>query len=181
MAKIMSTTYNLLPPLACCRIWPSHSCPKNSRSCFRIFSFRICRICRLCGICGLFRMIWKVYNPYWTILHKSLGFKQIFKWKTWLTSQLMIHSCKFETCNLSKDSGSSQLRSKVDDKMIKIFILISMNVAIMAMGIIIIFLPKVRFVCTGAIAVVWITFWEIRKRFTDRTQNLIFMMNGILR
>ena len=42
----------------------------------------------------------------------------------------MIHSCKFETCSLSKDSGSSQLRSKDDDKMMNIFILISMNVAI---------------------------------------------------
>ena len=42
----------------------------------------------------------------------------------------MIHSCKFETCSLSKDSGSSQLRSKDDDKMMKIFTLMSMNMAI---------------------------------------------------
>ena len=71
-----------------------------------------------------------------------------------------------------------------DDKMMKIFVLMSMNVAIITLALKMpkdFFLPKVRFVRTGAIAVVWIAFWEIRKRFTDRTQNLILMMNGILR
>ena len=82
----------------------------------------------LCGHC-------KIYCAF---QEKIIGLQtdyQMMKWNTWLTSQLMIHSCKFETCSLSKDSGSSQLRSKDDDKMMKVFILMSMNVAIMAMTI----------------------------------------------